>query len=93
MHLFNSCMSYLCSFAYLDQYSPRWERFTTESPTYACLESSQVHKAYQTHLLAFWNRLLPELNELDQISPGGTTLSTTYPSTGDPTTEQQSELL
>lgn len=75
---------------YLAQYSPRWGRFTSESPTYASLESGQVHQAYQMHLVTFWNRLLPELNVLDKTSSGGTTLSTTRPGTGDPTTEQQS---
>ncbi|XP_050705833.1 venom carboxylesterase-6-like [Eriocheir sinensis] len=74
---------------YMAQYSPRWGRFTPESPTYASLESGQVHSAYQMHQMTLWNRLLPELNVLDQSSSGGTTLSTANPSTGDPTTEQQ----
>ncbi|XP_063840197.1 para-nitrobenzyl esterase-like isoform X1 [Scylla paramamosain] len=75
---------------FLSQYSPRWGRFTLASPTYASLESGQIHEDYQQHKVAFWNQLLPELYILDQSNPGSTTTSTHRPTTVNPTTEQQS---
>ncbi|XP_071530571.1 LOW QUALITY PROTEIN: venom carboxylesterase-6-like [Panulirus ornatus] len=70
---------------YLGQYSPRWGRFTPESPTYASLESGQVHQAYQHHQIAFWNDLLPQLGYLATLNPDG------KPTTGteEPTTDSQ----
>ncbi|KAK4289235.1 hypothetical protein Pmani_037778 [Petrolisthes manimaculis] len=71
---------------FLGQYSPSWGRFSIESPTYASIESGQVHRGYQTHQVAFWSKLLPEMATYSSVTttPDPTHTTTTVNPTSGP---------